>query len=202
MFVYVFKAKNCDLYLLFDDEDKYILDIYFIYYNEKTGYFLCYSKIDKTALPIYLHRLIGKIPYGQVGDHINGNVFDFRRTNIQAISQKDNTRKQKKTAIYKGKQTSSIYKGVCWNKKLQKWYSSIRVSGVLLNLGNYPDPQVAATVYNNFAKRLFGEFTNLNQVEVTKHDLAQVNFEKLNNNARLNLIKHGKTDDAAKLSTS
>ncbi len=199
MFKYVYKTIDKDLVLLFDDEDKWIIDNYSIYYNKKTGYFLCYSKTDKKSPPIYLHRLIGKVPKGKVGDHIEGDLLDFRRKSIQAISPADNARKQKKTEIYNGNPTSSEYKGVNWNRKLQKWYAYIRVNGVLLNLGNYSDPKIAAATYNVYARLLFGKFVNLNKVDVTKSELARIDFVKLDRNARKNLIAHGKIVDANKL---
>lgn len=197
MYIYVVEKNGKQLVLIFDDEDRNIPKDYSLYHNKRTGYFTCRSKTDKKAKPIYLHRLIGKVPKGKVGDHINGDQFDFRRSNIDPIEQKPNTEKQRKTLVYAGKATSSEYKGV-HKAKDNKWYACIRTNDVLLNLGYYDTAELSATVYDTFALILFTR-TNLNHAIVTYEDLAQVDFAKLIRNASKNLSNHGKLEDVAKL---
>jgi hypothetical protein len=143
--------------------------------------------------------LIGNVPDGLVGDHVNGDLYDFRSVNIMAITQAENCQKQQKTLFYAGISTTSRYKGNGWNKKTKKWYAYIRVEDVLLNLGNYSNPELAAVVYNVFARHFFRKFANLNKVKVTKAELAQVDFGKLKKRVIKNLNKHGRFDVAEKL---
>lgn len=199
MFSYNFFARNRVIKLKFDDKERELFKKYKPSYNETTHYFQCHLRDEKNAPRVYLHRLIGNIPDGKVGDHINGDVYDFRESNIQGITQQENCWKQMKTLSYQGKSTSSRYKGTGWCKKYQKWYAYIRIDYVLLNLGYYDNLRVAAVVYNVYARWFFGRFANLNKAKVTKAELSQVNFQKLNRNARKNLTKHGLLNDVAKL---
>lgn len=56
------------------------------------------------------------------------------------------------------------YKGVFWNKSAQKWQPRIYHDGKLLNLGLFKNESNAAKSYNKAAKKLFGEFARLNEV--------------------------------------
>jgi hypothetical protein len=196
MFEYVLNTKHDSVTLLLDLEDAYILEKYTLHYNKKTHYIRCYSKEDKTS--IYLHRLIGNIPKGMVGDHINGNVFDNRRQNIQAITQAENCQKKQKHKSCNGKPTSSPFKCNQWDETMQKWNAYIRAGGHKLNLGYYENPLIAAEVYNIYAQVFFEKWT-LNDVTVSGEDLKQVDFSKLHDNAFKNLTKHDKHSEAAKL---
>ncbi|MEI7845425.1 MAG: hypothetical protein WCK35_06445 [Chloroflexota bacterium] len=191
MFIYGLKTHNKIIYLLFDNEDAHFVTDYSFYYNEVTGYILCRSKIDKHAPLIYLQRLIGKVPVGLVGDHVNGNILDFRRDNIQAVLQRNNLQKKRKPMQYNDKPTTSEYKGVSWNSQMETWYAYIRLDGLLLNLGNYSDPHIAATVYNIFSHSLFGRFANPNIIEEPINGLSQVDLKKLYRRIFHNLLKHG-----------
>jgi hypothetical protein len=73
------------------------------------------------------------------------------------------------------------------------------MNNVLLNLGNYSDPKLAAAVYNFFAKKLFGKYSFLNEVSLADVNWKLVNSVKLCLRVVKNLSKHGLQDDAAKL---
>lgn len=60
------------------------------------------------------------------------------------------------------KNSTSKYKGVCWDKKTKKWRASIQKDREVIYLGQFIDEKDAAIVYNKAALELFGEYANLN----------------------------------------
>lgn len=58
--------------------------------------------------------------------------------------------------------TSSVYKGVCWDKNRCKWMSSIKINGKNKYLGRFDSEVDAANAYNIAALELFGEFAQVN----------------------------------------
>ena len=77
-------------------------------------------------------------------DHINNNPKDNRLENLQLVSHRFNV--SKTTNKY-----TSIYTGVCWHKRHNKWTSSIQINGKRVYLGMY-DSEVEA--YNAYLKKL------------------------------------------------
>lgn len=110
------------------------------------------------------HRLAflfveGKFP-DYVVDHINGDREDNSWDNLRACSRKENSRNMR--VIKRG---SSIYKGVCFYKKTSKRSSQIMVDSKRIHLGLFPTEKEAALTYNDAARKFFGEFAKLNEVE-------------------------------------
>lgn len=64
--------------------------------------------------------------------------------------------------IFKRKKTSSKYRGVYWNKKLQKWGAQIQINKQQFYLGVYNLEKNAALVYDEVAFKKLGEFAKLN----------------------------------------
>ena len=60
--------------------------------------------------------------------------------------------------------TTSTYKGVCWNKAAHKWKASVRVDGKPEHLGYFTNEIQAAIAYNNAAICHFTEFACLNVI--------------------------------------
>ena len=63
------------------------------------------------------------------------------------------------------KNSSSKYKGVCWNKSNKKWVANIKKDGKLKHLGYFTCEKEAASTYNKAALQLFGEYACLNKVD-------------------------------------
>jgi hypothetical protein len=59
------------------------------------------------------------------------------------------------------KNTSSRYRGVCWNKRENKWNARINVDGKQIDLGHFISEHEAALVYNKAAIIHYGEFAKL-----------------------------------------
>ena len=75
-----------------------------------------------------------------VVDHINGAKEDNNVSNLQVISQRENTSKDKRNG-------SSKYVGVCWDKWNKRWKASIKINGKLNNLGSFRGELDAAKAY-------------------------------------------------------
>jgi hypothetical protein len=64
--------------------------------------------------------------------------------------------------------TSSIYKGVCYNKSSRRWQAQINKLGVPYYLGRFRNEEEAAQAYNKAARKLHQEFAVLNPVNEKK----------------------------------
>ena len=106
---------------------------------------------------IYLHRLILAAQPGQQVDHINGDGLDNRRCNLRLCTRAQNNRNRGK-----GPTNTSGYKGVCWDKKAQRWRAAIWLNGKYKFLGHFDAPKDAALAYDEAALRLHGEFAKTN----------------------------------------
>ena len=62
----------------------------------------------------------------------------------------------------KGKNTSSVYKGVNFNKASNKWHARIQHNDHQIHLGLFTDESEAAHAYDRKAIELFGVFAKLN----------------------------------------
>jgi len=106
---------------------------------------------------IYMHRQIMQPPPGKIVDHISGNGYDNTRANMRNITRRQNM-------YNKGKHigTSSIYKGVSYDKRRHQWHAAIRFGKERFYLGYFDTEAEAARVYDRKAVELFGEFAGLN----------------------------------------
>lgn len=111
----------------------------------------------------FMHRHILKLTDSQIKcDHKDGNRLNNQRENLRtATSSQNEANKKKKLAC------SSTYKGVCWDKRKQKWIAYIRSPsgkgrGRRKYLGYFTDEIEAAIAYNRAAEQIFGQFALLN----------------------------------------
>ena len=103
---------------------------------------------------VYMHHFL----FGSgMFDHKNGNGLDNTRNNIRQCNHSLNA-----ANIKKRKGTTSCFKGVCWNKKSEKWQAQIMVSKRNKRLGMFDDERDAALAYNLAAKLAFGDFAIMN----------------------------------------
>lgn len=89
----------------------------------------------------YLHHLIIRPQTGMVIDHINGNKYDNRLTNLREITQKENTRNRKTN-----KNNLSGVSGVFFDSRINKWLARITVDYKSLHLGSFETKEKAITV--------------------------------------------------------
>jgi len=85
--------------------------------------------------------------YNLVVDHINNNQIDNNAENLQIISNRENSSKNRKGG-------SSKYVGVSWSSANGKWLSMIHVKGKAVYLGYYEDEHKAHLAYQKELKSL------------------------------------------------
>lgn len=106
----------------------------------------------------HLHRLLMGNPPGMHVDHKDGNTLNCSRANLRVCTPRQNSLNRRKTPGH-----TSQYLGVSWHANA-KWQSKITCNGKLYFLGLFTSEKAAALAYNRAARRLFGEFANLNDV--------------------------------------
>ena len=115
---------------------------------------------------LYLaHRLVFLYHHGYVPkgiDHIDRDELNNDINNLRESTQQENCMNQEKSKSYNGKPTSSIYKGVTWDKEREKWIAQIQIRGKHKRLGRFASEIEAAHAYDNAAIKLCGEFAKLN----------------------------------------
>jgi hypothetical protein len=108
---------------------------------------------NKNRKTIYVHQLVAMTFFNHkrcghkiVVDHINNDKLDNRVENLQIITQRENTTKDRKG--------TSKHPGVNWCKHSKKWKSQIVINGKQINLGYYDCELKASLVYQNKLKEL------------------------------------------------
>lgn len=140
---------------IFDTEDYDLIKNY-RWSVDKYGYVLAR---DKNQCSIKLHRLILNPKPDEVIDHINGLPWDCRKENLRITTQNKNTYNQKIK-----KSNTSGYKGVCFDKRRNKYIAYIHPNKKFKYLGCYLNPKEAALAYNKAASFYFGEYARLNDI--------------------------------------
>ena len=110
----------------------------------------------------YIHQLVaiaflGHIPNGNslVVDHINNDKANNELSNLQVISSRENSSKDKWRH-----NPSSLYPGVYYSLTKKKWASSISVNGTPFHLGYFNIESIAGQEYSN-ALGHYSEHSNL-----------------------------------------
>lgn len=111
---------------------------------------------------VYLHRALTRAGSGQIVDHINRNSLDNRKANLRIASSAVNNINRGKNKTWRGKATSSKYKGVSWDNKRKKWHSYIWRDYKKMPLGYFIEERDAARAYDTIAYELHGEYAYLN----------------------------------------
>jgi len=116
-----------------------------------------------------LERKLGRrLTSGEVADHINRDTLDNRRSNLRLATLAQNNRNCRKQL---GR--SSVFKGVCWHTKDQRWRATISIGEhKKAHLGNFLVEEDAARAYDAAAVERFGEFACLNFPDEHKESAA------------------------------
>jgi len=118
-----------------------------------------YWKENKKNISIHIkmHNLIMQPPKEMVIDHINHNGLDNRRCNLRICTMKENYHNQPKR-----KNNKWEYHGI--TKSGNKFYAQIQINGKKYWRRGFDTQKQAAIEYNKMAKKLFGNFANLNKI--------------------------------------
>jgi hypothetical protein len=119
-----------------------------------------YWRISINYRGYYAHRLAffymtGEWP-ADVVDHINGDKFDNRWSNLRQATQGENLRNMRKS-----KRNQSGFKGVYRHTENDKWVAQIKINGRAKNLGSFKCPTAAHLAYCRAAKIHHGEFARV-----------------------------------------
>ena len=107
------------------------------------------------------HRLIFLYHYGYLPefvDHIDNNPSNNKIGNLRKLTNSQNCMNSK------SRKGSSKYKGVSWDKSINKWRSQIQINGKKKHLGYFINEMEAVIVYNNAIIKYFKEFVWLNDL--------------------------------------
>jgi hypothetical protein len=124
------------------------------------GRMYVYTYVDKKK--IYLHRFLLKAPNSQRVDHRNGDPLDNRKANLRLASPQQNMFNRRKSHTFKGKPTTSPFKGVTWDRSRGRHKAQIMKNGINHYLGRFMDERSAAIAYDYAALEMFGEFAQTN----------------------------------------
>ena len=108
----------------------------------------------------FMHHYILPKKDGLQIDHINGDKLDNRRVNLRYC-----TELQNHSNVDKRTSNTSGFKGVYWHKLSKKWGAEIGYKRKRYHLGLFKDKIIAASAYNEAAKKYFGIFTRLNTLK-------------------------------------
>ena len=105
----------------------------------------------------HAHRIIwlmlyGSIPDGMVIDHINGDPFDNRLSNLRLATIAQNCRN------CRPRKNSGGLPGVTLDKQRGKYVTGVVVNGKKLNFSGFDTPEEAYKVYCEQTKKHYGEF--------------------------------------------
>lgn len=90
-------------------------------------------------------------------DHIDMNGLNNQRNNLREATHSQNGANRKSY-----KNSSSKYKGVCWDKREGKWHAQIKNNGKMFHIGYFKSEINGAQAYNFMAEKLHGEFARYN----------------------------------------
>jgi hypothetical protein len=109
---------------------------------------------------VYAHQFLGFTG----GDHIDRDGMNVRRSNLRPATRSQQTANQAKRRSCRGVTPSSRFKGVGRNG--ERWMVLVGPAGPGRYRGAYATEEEAALVANYWLDRCFGEFAQLNVVEV------------------------------------
>ena len=118
-----------------------------------SGYLVVGLSNNSKKKQFYVHTLVcmaflqHKSNRKTVVDHINNKQNDNRLSNLQIISNRENTSKDKKGY-------SSKYVGVHWSNYKNRWKACIRINQKKISLGLYVNEYDAHLAYQNKLKKI------------------------------------------------
>ena len=114
-----------------------------------------YVKIQIDGVVCQAHILAWMYVYGRRArlDHRDLDKTNNRITNLRKCTPTQNNANSPKRAG-----TSSVFKGVTWNKKVGRWQASIKMNGKNTHLGIFVVEAEAGAAYIAAANKKFGQF--------------------------------------------
>jgi hypothetical protein len=131
----------------------------------KSGYFVVGLSKNNKQKTAYIHQLVAHEWVSNPSekrcvDHIDGNRGNNHWNNLRYATYAENSRNMKRHT-----DGSSIYKGVAYNKALNKWQAQIQLNGKAKHLGVFVNEREAGEAYNTAALEHYGVFAKLNDLD-------------------------------------
>lgn len=119
----------------------------------------------------FMHRFIIDAPSDMLVDHINHNRTDNRKSNLRLATHSQNNFNRRPLSG-----SSSKYKGVTWERSVEKWSSRISYKGSKITIGRFATEEEAARAFDLKAIELRGEwaYQTLNFPENKEEYLKQI----------------------------
>lgn len=150
------KLTNRGVALVDDSDFKEINK--FSWFSVPLGYAARNKKINGRQTVVLMHRQILQLSDSSVFcDHKNGNGLDNRRKNIRIATHAQNMANRSSA-----KGSKSKYLGVSFMKRRGKWRARVQKNNKRIHVGTFDDEASAAKAYDEVARRVHGEFANLN----------------------------------------
>ena len=106
---------------------------------------------------VVLCRMLGReLEREEEVDHINHIPLDNRRSNLRLASRQQNVHN-----VGIRRNNTSGYKGVSFDKERSKWKAQIKINYRNVLLGRFDTPEEAHQAYCEAARKLHGEFAQL-----------------------------------------
>lgn len=93
-------------------------------------------------------------------DHKDGNTSNNRFSNLRLLTTKQNSTARHKS--YSSK--ASNHRGVCWSRRLKKWYVAVKLNGKQFYGGSYATEEEAAWVAVMYGHALHGEHNTYSMI--------------------------------------
>lgn len=150
-------TTKCGATVLVDDEDYPRLSQY-KWRRCRGGYVRTQIWDPVVKKPVYrpLHRLVMNAQPGQYVDHRDRDKLNNTRANLRFCTIQGNSANTGK------RRGTSRYRGVTWNRSVNKWQASAQVGPTKFYLGVYTDEAEAGRAYDAAALVAWGEFASLN----------------------------------------
>ena len=148
---------------IIDDEDWNLISTYSWYVSIKKdnaygdAYVCATYYLNGKKKTHQLSRVILNAPADKIVDHISGNTLDNRKCNLRLADKRTNAQNMRPN-----KNTTSKYKGVCWDKTRNKWRVNIKINDKQTYIGRFGIEEDAAKAYNEKALQFYGEYARLN----------------------------------------
>jgi len=149
------------------------------------GYYYLHLSKDGKIYTKLIHKLVGDAfiqnPLNKKCiDHIDNNRLNNIVNNLRWVTLQENQMNRKLST-----NSTSNYKGVSFNKRINKWMAHIKINGKQQYLGCFKKIEDAVNARVKKAEELFGEYINKCEKEVTINLNIPVNTKvKLNINIK------------------
>lgn len=127
-----------------------------------------YTGNSKNSKCISLHRFLMDCPQNMYVDHINGNRFDNRKSNLRICTNQENN-----FNVPAQSNNTSGSKGVWFDKARGKWAAEIKYNNAKIHIGRYDDKDIAI-------------FSRLYTEKLLFQDYMSKECEQMLNNIQLN----------------